>query len=210
MFLHKTPLPVQWLYPSCVWKKSTVENHIYLTFDDGPIPGLTEFILDTLNSFNIKATFFCVGDNLLKHKEIAIRALEEGHRLANHSFNHLNGWKTAPIDYISNIVRCQSKLIEITKEKKPPYLLRPPYGKIRRSQIQALKKKYEIIMWDVLSGDFLKSISAEQCLMNTIKATSKGSIVIFHDNLKAEENVNYALPRYIEHFLNLGYSFKLL
>jgi len=210
MFLHKTPLPVQWLYPNCIWKKSRQEKHIYLTFDDGPIPGLTEFILDTLKQYNVKATFFCVGENLVKNRSIAERALGDGHLLANHSFNHLNGWKTTSIDYISNVVRCQSELIDITENQEPPYLLRPPYGKIKRAQIKALKKKYSIIMWDVLSGDFMKSISPEVCLKNTIKATANGSIVLFHDNLKAEASVKYALPRYIKHFLKEGYSFKVL
>lgn len=208
MFLHKTPLLIQWLYPSLTWKKSVSDNSIFLTFDDGPIPGLTEFILDTLDKYKIKATFFCVGDNLRKHPEIAKRALSEGHRLGNHSFNHLNGWQTNTLDYVSNVVRCQKELIDI--DNSEPQLFRPPYGKIKRSQIKHLKEKYEIIMWDVLSGDFLESISKERCLEKSISATKPGSIVIFHDNLKAEEKVKYALPRYIEHFLNKDYRFQTL
>lgn len=208
MFLHKTPLLIQWLYPSLTWKKNVSDNSIFLTFDDGPIPGLTEFILDTLDKYKIKATFFCVGDNLRKHPEIAKRALSEGHRLGNHSFNHLNGWQTNTLDYVSNVVRCQKELIDI--DNSEPQLFRPPYGKIKRSQIKHLKEKYEIIMWDVLSGDFLESISKERCLEKSISATKPGSIVIFHDNLKAEEKVKYALPRYIEHFLNKGYRFQTL
>lgn len=208
MFLHKTPLLIQWLYPSLTWKKSESDNSIFLTFDDGPIPGLTEFILDTLDKYKLKATFFCVGDNLRKHPEIAKRALSEGHRLGNHSFNHLNGWQTNTLDYVSNVVRCQKELIDI--DNSEPQLFRPPYGKIKRSQIKHLKEKYEIIMWDVLSGDFLESISKERCLEKSISATKPGSIVIFHDNLKAEVKVKYALPRYIEHFLNKGYRFQTL
>jgi len=208
MFFHKTPLPIQWLYPSLVWRKKTSEKIIYLTFDDGPIPDLTEYILDLLKEYGIKGTFFCVGENLKNHREIAVRALEEGHRLGNHSYNHLNGWQTSTIDYISNVVRCQRHLVDL--QNKEPQLFRPPYGKIKRSQIKQLKGKYEIIMWDVLSGDFLQTITPEICLEKTIEATSKGSIVIFHDNVKAERNLKYTLPRYIEYFLNKGYSFDTL
>ena len=208
MFFYKTPRLIQWLYPSLTWKKKVKSKTIYLTFDDGPIPGLTEYILDELRRFDIKATFFCVGDNLQKHPQIAQRALSEGHRLANHSYNHLNGWQTNTLDYVSNVVRCQKELIDLNN--KTPQLFRPPYGKIKRSQIKHLKEKYEIIMWDVLSGDFLPTISPEKCLNKSISCTKPGSIIIFHDNIKAEKNVRYALPRYIEHFKNQGYSFQTL
>ncbi|MEP2772541.1 MAG: polysaccharide deacetylase family protein [Fulvivirga sp.] len=208
MMLHKTPRLIQWLYPSLTWKKNVSDNSIYLTFDDGPIPGLTEYILDELKRFDVKATFFCVGDNLRKHPQIAQRALSEGHRLGNHSYNHLNGWQTNTLDYVSNVVRCQRELYDLHNPE--PQLLRPPYGKIKRSQIKHLKEKYEIIMWDVLSGDFLPTISPEKCLSKSISSTKPGSIIIFHDNIKAEKNVRYALPRYIEHFKNQGYSFQTL
>ena len=208
MFLHKTPGLIQWLYPSLIWKKKVKEKVIYLTFDDGPIPGLTEKILDILKENKVKATFFCVGDNLRKHPGIAQRALSEGHRLGNHSYNHLNGWQTNTLDYVSNVVRCQRELVDL--ENPEPQLLRPPYGKIKRSQIKHLKQILDIIMWDVLSGDFLASITKEQCLNKTIKATQPGSIVIFHDNIKAEKNVMYALARYITHFQNKGYTFQTL
>lgn len=208
MFLHKTPKLLQWLYPSLLWRVKTDNKELYLTFDDGPIPNLTEHILDVLNELNIKATFFCVGDNLKKHPSIAQRALDEGHKLGNHSYNHLNGWQTSTVDYISNVVRCQRLLYDFDGEAKP--LLRPPYGKIKYSQIKLLKRKYTIVMWDVLSGDFSSKISPESCLQQTISATKPGSIIIFHDNLKAEKNVKYALPRYIRHFLEKGYEFKTL
>jgi len=208
MMLHKTPRLIQWLYPSLTWKKNVSDASIYLTFDDGPIPGLTEYILDELKRFDVKATFFCVGDNLKKYPQIAQRALSEGHRLGNHSYNHLNGWQTNTLDYVSNVVRCQKELIDLNN--KGPQLFRPPYGKIKRSQIKHLKEKYEIIMWDVLSGDFLPTISPDKCLSKSISSTKPGSIIIFHDNIKAEKNVRYALPRYIEHFKNQGYSFQTL
>lgn len=208
MFFHKTPLIVRWLYPSLTWKRKARDKIIYLTFDDGPIPLLTEFVLDTLHDYHIKATFFCVGDNIDKHHAIAERILKEGHRMGNHSFNHLNGWQTSTVDYVSNVVRCQRRLIELHSPE--PQLFRPPYGRIKRNQILHLRKKYEIIMWDVLSGDFLPDLSPDDCLMRTIKATQKGSIVVFHDNIKAKEKLQYTLPRYIEHFLELGFEFKAL
>lgn len=208
MFLHSTPKLLQWLYPSLLWRIKTKNKELYLTFDDGPIPDLTEYILDVLSEFKIKATFFCVGENLKKHPLIAQRALDEGHKLGNHSYNHLNGWQTSTVDYISNVVRCQRLLYDFNSEAKT--LLRPPYGKIKYSQIKLLKRKYTIVMWDVLSGDFSSKISPEKCLEKTIWATKPGSIIIFHDNIKAEENVRYALPRYIKHFLEKGYEFKTL
>ncbi|MTI20461.1 polysaccharide deacetylase family protein [Fulvivirga sp. RKSG066] len=209
MFFHKTPAPARWLFPSLLWKKKTNNKEIYLTFDDGPIPGLTEYILDVLKDYNVKATFFCVGENIKKNKSIAERALREGHRLGNHSYNHCNGWQTSTIDYISNVVRCQRHLLDLHDHDVKP-LFRPPYGKMKLSQIKLLKKKYQIVMWDVLSGDFLNDMEPEVCLKKSIKATGKGSIVIFHDNIKAEENVKYSLSRYIKHFLDKGYSFKTL
>lgn len=207
MFFHRTPRFVQQLYPSLTWSNATEEKHLYLTFDDGPIPILTEFILDTLKGFNIQATFFCVGDNLRKNREIAEKAIAQGHQLGNHTFNHLNGWKTGNERYFHNIEECEHQLHLLNQNKK---LLRPPYGKIKRSQIKHLKKEYKIIMWDVLSGDYSNEISSKECLYNTIKATKKGSIVLFHDNLKANKNIRYALPRYIEHYLKKDYQFKLI
>lgn len=208
LFLHKMPAVIRWIYPRLTWKKKVDDKIIHLTFDDGPVPGLTEEILDILHNYNVKASFFCVGENLKKHPGIAQRALDEGHRLGNHTFNHLNGWSTNVIDYVSNVALCQKQLLDL-KEKRAP-LFRPPYGKIKRNQINQLTQRYKIIMWDVLSGDFLSSITPEKCLRNTIKATSPGSIVLFHDNPKASKNVTYALPRYIEHFKKEGYSFNLL
>ena len=206
MIFHKTPGIVRWLYPQLTWKMPKEKiNTIYLTFDDGPIPGLTHFILDTLDQFDAKATFFCVGENLRKNKNIAERAISQGHVLANHTFNHLNGWKTNDKEYLKNVERCQDELDELGQHAK---ILRPPYGKISRKQIDTLKKDYQIIMWDVLSGDYSSKITPDTCLHQTVKATRNGSIVLFHDNLKAEANVKYALPAFIRHFHELGYQFK--
>ena len=207
MFFHKTPTILQRLYPGLVWHKRSQHKEIFLTFDDGPIPGLTPFVLATLAEFNVRATFFCVGDNLRKHSEIAKEAVSQGHRLGNHTFNHLDGWKTQNNVYVENIEKCDQYLPEVGTARP---LFRPPYGKINRSQIKIVRQAYDIIMWDVLSWDFSRKISPESCLKNSIKATAKGSIVLFHDNWKAEKNLEYALPRYIEHFVSKGFVFKTL
>ena len=207
MFFHRTPWLVQKIYPSLTWSLPTDEKVIHLTFDDGPIPDLTEFILDTLRDYRAMGTFFCVGENLIKHQNIAQRALKEGHKLANHTFNHLDGWSIADQKYIDNIKQCENQLVEL---KEQSLLFRPPYGKIKRSQISKVSSNYSVIMWDVLSGDYSKNISPDQCLKGTIKAVRKGSIVLFHDNIKAEKNMKYALPRFLDHFSNLGYAFKTL
>ncbi|UII23678.1 polysaccharide deacetylase family protein [Fulvivirga ligni] len=207
MFLHKTPLVLKWIYPQLTWSKPTKEKVLYLTFDDGPIPDLTEFIIATLNSFNAKGTFFCVGDNIRKHKEIAERAIEAGHSLGNHTYNHMCGWKTELDTYINNVNSCQQELEDLGVKNT---LMRPPYGQISRKQISELKDRFDITMWDVLSGDFSSKITPEVCLNKSIKATRNGSIVLFHDNIKAEKNMKYALPRYLEHFSKLGYAFKTL
>lgn len=206
-YSHRTPYFLQWSYPSLIWHQSRKEKSIYLTFDDGPIPEITPLVLKILNKYEIKATFFCVGDNVRKHKYLFEEVIDAGHRIGNHTQHHLDGWKTKLSKYIDNVKSCDELLYD-SKEDVP--LFRPPYGKISSRQIKILKKSYKIMMWDVLSGDFDQSLSPENCLNNTIKVTQNGSIVIFHDNIKARENLTYALPKYIEHFLKSGYQFKIL
>lgn len=206
MLLHKTPWLIQKLYPSLVWKLNK-PNTIFLTFDDGPIPEITPFIQKTLTDFNIRATFFCVGDNLRKYKEIAQESIHLGHSIANHTFNHLNGWKTNKNDYFNNIEQCENLIKELGVSR---LLFRPPYGRILKEQIQLLKHDYRIVMWDVLTGDFSKNVDPEDCLKGSIGATTHGSIVLFHDNVKAQKNLEYCLPRYVEHFLTAGFRFDLL
>lgn len=181
-------------------------NDLYLTFDDGPIPGPTEFVLDVLAKNNVKATFFCIGDNVRKHPAVFDRVVAEGHAVGNHTFNHLSGWSTTDSKYLENIQLFESSL---GNKIKSSHLFRPPYGRIKRTQIKALPH-FKIIMWDVLSFDFNKNISPEKCLRNTIAATRAGSIIVFHDSLKAERNMSYAFPRFVDHFLDRGYEFKLL
>ena len=200
------------LYPQLTWRKdSTDEKIIYLTFDDGPIPEMTPTILDLLKQYNAKATFFCVGDNIRKHPSIFKRTQEEGHSVGNHTYNHLNGWQTKDVDYLQNVEKCTAVMREHLPEAvSEKMLFRPPYGRISKSQISKLLPNYHIVMWEVLSGDFLQSLSSENCLKKSIKYTESGSIVVFHDNIKAKRNVDEVLPRYLEHFAQLGFEFKAL
>jgi len=201
--VFRTPFFLPWLYPTLTWRVPTTSKEIFLTFDDGPVPGPTEFVLDTLKQVNCKSTFFCIGDNINKHPQVFQRILKEGHSVGNHTYNHLKGWSYPDAEYLSNIEKCDAVLGSSTQ------LFRPPYGRIKRSQLKNLSKR-KIIMWDVLTSDYSRSMSPERCLKGSIAATRPGSIVIFHDSLKAERNMTYALPRYIDHFLNQGYSFKVL
>lgn len=184
---------------------------LYLTFDDGPIPDITEYVLEELDHYQAKATFFCVGDNIFKYPAVYRKILEKGHQTGNHTFNHLKGWKTGDEDYLLNIQRCQQEMdLHLDIAQSPSDLFRPPYGLIKRSQIKQIRDQYQIIMWDVLTGDFNKDLSCEKCLHKAIKYTQQGSIIIFHDSIKAERNLKYALPRFLDHFKNKGYRFEVL
>jgi len=200
---YKTPKLLQAIYPKLIWK--TAES-IQLTFDDGPIPEVTEFVLDTLAKFNLKATFFCIGDNVRKYPEVFLKAIEEGHKIGNHSMHHLNGWKTSTSAYVKDVYDCQQEIEKLYHSKKK--LFRPPYGRITRAQIEELIPHYEIMMWGTLSQDYDKNISPEKCLKGTLKATRSNSIVLFHDSLKAKKNMSYILPKYLESLLNEGYTFE--
>ncbi|WP_412466081.1 polysaccharide deacetylase family protein [Pedobacter sp. KLB.chiD] len=222
MYLIKSPLLLKWYYPSLLWNKSRTEKVIYLTFDDGPIPNVTDFVLKTLKVFNAKATFFCIGDNIVKHPEVFERVKTDGHAIGNHTFNHLKGWKTDDETYLKNTLKCQ----ELTQSN----LFRPPYGRIKKSQIRSLElgawssefnalnisplqtqhSKLKIVMWDVLSGDFDINLSPEKCYQNVIKHTENGSIVVFHDSLKAFDRLAYALPRVLAYFTEKGFTFATL
>lgn len=202
MHIVKAPFILRTLFPEATWNRSRKERKVYLSFDDGPIPEITPWILDTLNQYQIKATFFCVGENILQHLDIFERIKREGHGVGNHTFNHLRGWDTPQESYLENVYQCQ----ELTQTK----LFRPPYGRAKKAQLKVLKKDYEIIMWDVLTGDYDPQITPEQCLKNCVKYTKNGSIIVFHDNIKAIQNVRYALPKAIEQLLQKGFEFDLL
>ena len=204
MIPHRTPFFLPHLFPSSlVWRFAESSNNLYLTFDDGPVPGPTDFVLSVLSDYNVTATFFCIGDNIRKHPDVYQRVLAGGHAVGNHTFNHLNGWRNSNKHYVENIGKCD----ELLGSDNSSRLFRPPYGRITRSQIRSLNQ-YRIIMWDVLSIDYETTLRPEKCLQNTIDATRSGSIIVFHDSIKAERNLMYALPRFIKHFLDQGFSFR--
>lgn len=205
---HRVPFFLPWLYPNLVWRIPTTEKELFLTFDDGPIPGPTDFVLETLRKHSCPATFFCIGDNVRKYPDVFKKIVREGHTIGNHTFNHLKGWNTSLVNYVENVKLCERQL-SVVDCPLPIGLFRPPYGRITRKQIGALHQ-YKIIMWDVLSMDYNKNISPEACLQNSVRVARPGSIIVFHDSLKAERNMMYALPRFIEHFLEKGYEFKPL
>ena len=256
----KTPRIVQSIFSKYIWcfpvnKESANQNskEIYLTFDDGPIPEITPWVLQELSEYKAKATFFCIGENVRKYPEIFRKIISNGHSIGNHTYNHLNGWKTSKKRYLNNVekaekcfqsrwpsgsvfspdsswdqssvsglrssvfstdsYRDQSSLQKqsTTNHQLSTKLFRPPYGRIKPNQAnKILKKGYEIIMWDVLSGDFDLSLSKEECLKNVLKNAHDGSIVVFHDSEKAFKNLEYVLPRTLEHFTEKGFVFKAI
>lgn len=200
------PLSLQYilrlLFPSLTWRISTNQKVLYLTFDDGPIPEVTPWVLEQLAQYNAKVTFFCIGDNVNKYPDIYKLIIENGHSTGNHTHTHLNAWKNSHKNFMDDVQKAE-KLID-TK------LFRPPYGKITSPLIKALKKKFSIIMWDVLSYDYDSSKNAEYCL-NKVKTNSRpGSIIVFHDSLKAELRLRGALPKVLEHFSGLGFTFEAI
>jgi len=213
----RVPAFLKGLYPNWyVWDKKSTTKTLYLTFDDGPIPEVTEWVLSTLSRKRIPATFFCIGDNVRKHPEIFNRILAEGHKVGNHTFNHLKGWETDTETYIENTLLCEETMCIATgeklKENAPHFpLFRPPYGKPKRKQARLLKEKgFEIIMYRVVAYDWEDGVSREQCLQNVTKHSKSGDLVVFHDSVKAQKNMQYALPKMIDYFLEKGYTFKTL
>ncbi|RSK29623.1 polysaccharide deacetylase family protein [Hymenobacter metallilatus] len=200
---------VQRLFPECLWTMPpATPPTLYLTFDDGPIPEETPFVLEQLARFGAQATFFCVGDNVRKHPAVARQVLAAGHRLANHTYHHLSGWSRSEAEYLADVARCQHLLQQLQPEARP--LLRPPYGRITRALARQLNTTHQIIMWDVLTCDYDPDFAPEQCLATAVRLTRPGSIIVFHDSLKASRNLRYVLPRYLAHFAGLGYRFAKL
>ena len=206
-YFVKTPWWIKKAFPSYTWNVPTKEKVLYLTFDDGPHPEITPFVLNELKKFNALATFFCVGKNVLAFSEVYKQLLCEGHVVGNHTQNHLNGWKTPNDVYMQDIAEA-SKHIDSN-------LFRPPYGRITRFQAKHLPaamkaQKAKVIMWDVLSADFDREISAEQCLQFVIFRSSPGSIIVFHDSEKASDKLRYVLPKVLHHFTEQGFKFLAL
>lgn len=178
------------------------EKVVYLTFDDGPHPDATPQVLDILETYNSKATFFCIGDNVQKHPHIFEQVLAAGHVVGNHTFNHLNGFKTSLHRYMENTRKCS----ELVKSN----LFRPPYGRITRSQVKAIKKQYTPVMWTILTGDYSPNLNCDAALRVICRKTKPGSIIVFHDSVKAAANARNLLPRYLEFLKNSGYQCKVL
>ena len=219
-YLVQTPKFVQRIFPKRIWAFPNSENKLYLTFDDGPIPEVTPWVLDTLKKHNAKATFFCIGDNIAKHPEIFKRIISEGHAVGNHTFNHLNGKKTDPKTYAKNVDKGQfimeqeilsmGKTIPTSEENETGVhvgLFRPPYGQMTSAQAKSVQGKgYQIVMWNVLSADYDTTISEEKCFKNVAESMKPGSIVVFHDSLKAQKNMQYALPKVLDVIAVNGWS----
>ena len=205
MKLHwiKTHWTIKKLFSNYVWDIPNTENKVYLTFDDGPTPEITQWTLNQLKNYNAKATFFCIGDNIRKYPDVLKEVLKEGHSIGNHTFNHLNGWKTNTQDYIENAKLFEKEYGKLSTENCQ--LFRPPYGKIKPSQSNILRKMgFKIIMWDVLSVDFDITITPEKCLENVMQNVHSGSIIVFHDSVKAFANLEYVLPRTLEFLKQKG------
>jgi len=202
MYLVKTPSFVKRLIPLALWGIRSEDKKIFLTFDDGPIPEVTPWVLDQLDQFDAKATFFCVGENIHKHPEVFKEVVNRGHSVGSHTYNHLNGWETDNLQYLLNVKKAAQLSHSI--------LFRPPYGKLKPKQAQFLHKHYQIVMWDVLSGDFDQNITNEQVYKNVITNAVDGSIIVFHDSLKAKERMEYALPRVLEYYSERGFSFAAI
>ena len=194
------------MFPNYVWDIATNDHTIYLTFDDGPTPDITNWTLDLLNQYQAKATFFCIGNNIEKHPEIFKNILKNDHAVGNHTQNHVKGWRTKTKEYLDDIHRAKESI-----ELVPSTLFRPPYGQITPKQgKQLIHLGYKIIMWDVLSFDWDATISKEDCYQNVISKTKNGSIIVFHDSVKAANHMQYTLPKILKYFSEKGYIFKAI
>ncbi|HUR10965.1 MAG TPA: polysaccharide deacetylase family protein [Flavitalea sp.] len=207
MYLVKSPWLLKKIYPFCVWDLPTQEPVVYLTFDDGPHETATPFVLDTLQQFNAKATFFCIGKNVVKQADLYKRILHEGHRVGNHTFNHLNGWKVSDKDYVDDILHAK-KYIDSN-------LFRPPYGRITNFQAALLNRNFtkkdelfRIVMWNLLSADFDEKLNGEKCAANILSHIKNGSIVVYHDSEKAYPRLKIALPRTLDVLTKKGFRFE--
>ncbi len=203
VYLPKMPKFVTWLYPKRIWAFSRSEPNIYLTFDDGPIPEVTPWVLEQLKAHNAQATFFCIGENILKNPDIFSQIRNQGHEIGNHTYHHLKGTNADTLSYLEDTQKVE-KLIGYR-----PWLFRPPYGKITKEQAKALNALgYHIVMWDVLSYDWDSNVPEEKCLRNVLDHIKPGSIVVFHDSLKAERNMRYALPKVLDYIDKKGWKAK--
>tara|TARA_B110001450_G_scaffold25433_1_gene22446 strand:+ start:423 stop:1064 length:642 start_codon:yes stop_codon:yes gene_type:complete len=211
LYLVKTPNFIKRLFQNLTWEINTSKKVIYLTFDDGPTPKITNWVLSELEKYNAKATFFCIGKNILNHPDVFENIVNKGHAVGNHTNNHINSWKKQAKLYIENVNQAQKIIDPVLNDTNSVKLFRPPYGKLTLSVTKKLlKEDYKIIMWDVLSGDFDQSISKEKCLKNVIKNTTSGSIIVFHDSVKASGKLQFSLPKILDYFSEKGFSFEII
>ncbi len=201
MIIEHPSFWLRWLYPKALWRMNPHEHSVYLTFDDGPIPEATPFILDTLRRYGVKATFFMVGDNVAKHPELFERIVAEGHQVGNHTYNHMGSFKHWTLTYAINTHKA-NELIHA-------HLFRPPYGWMRSSIYWWLKHAFKIVMWDVITRDYSKRLTAADVVENVKQYTRNGSIIVFHDSLKSIDKLQTALPESIEWLQKEGYEFKI-
>lgn len=205
----KTHWIIKKIFSRYMWSKEQHTKVVYLTFDDGPTPQITDWVLQQLQHYNAKATFFCIGKNIEEQPEIYQRLLESGNAIGNHTHNHINGWASSEQTYLDNIKMCEDAIGNLQHQKQKYF--RPPYGKITNAQATAvLERGYKIVMWDVLSADFDQSITPEKCLENVLKNVSSGSIIIFHDSAKAQQNLQYVLPKILQFLKDHNYECRLL
>ena len=202
MYRARTSYLIQSVFYKLVWNIPSPGKTVYLTFDDGPTPGVTPWVLKMLDVYDAKATFFCVGKNVKEYQEIYQQVIVKGHSVGNHTYQHLNGWKTNKRRYLLDVQKCARQINS--------RLFRPPYGRLRKVHFKVLKDQYSVIMWDVLSGDFDKRISNGRCLKNVVDKVKRGSIVVFHDSVKAESKLRYVLPKVLYELSERGYVFKAI
>jgi peptidoglycan/xylan/chitin deacetylase (PgdA/CDA1 family) len=204
MFFHRVPSVVQRLYPNRIWKNEGAEGKVYLTFDDGPVPGVTEFVLEQLGKRGMKATFFMVGDNVRKYPELAKKVISAGHQFGNHTYHHLKGWSTNPEHYFADVQKCEAIFEQVIGQKSR--LFRPPYGMMTGHQMRKISKSHKIIMWNVLSGDYDPTLKSDRILENIKKMTDSGAIILFHDQKKTAEVLPKLLPQYLDFVQERGFE----
>ncbi|UPQ80144.1 polysaccharide deacetylase family protein [Flavobacterium azooxidireducens] len=207
----KTNPIIKNIFSNYIWNIPNSEKKVYLTFDDGPTPEITEWVLAQLKKYDFKATFFCIGNNIEKHPELFNQLIMDGHAIGNHTFNHVKGWNTPNKTYLKEVEKCEGMIQHYSINQNLSKLFRPPYGKIKPLQSRKLRKLgYKIIMWDVLSADYKQTITKEKCLENVVKNVESGSIIVFHDSIKAFPNLEYVLPKTLQFLSENGYQCEII
>lgn len=207
----KTNPIIKNIFSNYIWNIPNSEKKVYLTFDDGPTPEITEWVLTQLKKYNFRATFFCIGNNIEKHPELFNQLIVDGHAIGNHTFNHVKGWNTPNKTYLKEVEKCEGMIQHYSINQNLSKLFRPPYGKIKPLQSRKLRKLgYKIIMWDVLSADYKQTITKEKCLENVVKNVESGSIIVFHDSIKAFPNLEYVLPKTLQFLSENGYQCEII